>query len=236
MAAEALEMAVIGFAAGEGDVLLATDIIEAGLDIPRANTVLVTSPDRFGLAQLHQLRGRVGRGSRRGSAYLLTEPGRTLTAATRARLHTLEVLSGLGAGVAISVADLDRRGAGDLFGDEQAGHLSAIGTELYQHLLAEAVARQRAEPSAPPPPDLQVGLAGRIPADYVPEAHLRLSLYLRLAGLTDPADLAAFEHELHDRFGPVPDQLAGLLRWTRLRCWCTRLGVARLAAGPMGQH
>ncbi len=132
MRADALEEAVVGFSDGEGDVLLATNIIEAGLDIPRANTMLVLGAERFGLAQLHQLRGRVGRGQRRGSVYLMTDPGRRLAPATRQRLRTIEALSGLGAGVAISAADFDQRGAGDLFGEKRAGHVRTIGTELYQ--------------------------------------------------------------------------------------------------------
>lgn len=187
-----------------------------------------------GLAQLHQLRGRVGRGQRRGSVYLMTEPGRRLAAATRQRLRTIEALSGLGAGVAISAADLDQRGAGDLFGERQAGHVRTIGTELYQHLLAGAVATLRGEVPAPPPPELRVGLTGRIPASYVPEPNLRLGLYSRMARLTDPAELTEFEDELADRFGPPPPELAGLLTLIRLRCWCAQRGIARLDAGPQG--
>lgn len=234
MRADALEQAVVGFSAGDGDVLLATNIIEAGLDIPRANTMLVLGAERFGLAQLHQLRGRVGRGQRRGSVYLMTEPGRRLAAATRQRLRTIEALSGLGAGVAISAADLDQRGAGDLFGERQAGHVRTIGTELYQHLLAGAVATLRGEVPAPPPPELRVGLTGRIPASYVPEPNLRLGLYSRMARLTDPAELTEFEDELADRFGPPPPELVGLLTLIRLRCWCAQRGIARLDAGPQG--
>ncbi len=232
MKPDALEEAVLGFAAGRGDVLLATDIIEAGLDIPRANLILVTRADRFGLAQLHQLRGRVGRGARRGTAYFLTEPGHRLTAATRHRLSTLETLTALGAGVAVSAADLDLRGAGDLFGEQQAGHLRAVGTELYQHLLAEAVAAQRGEPSAPPPPDLHVELAGRIPDAYVPEENLRLSLLRRLARTTDIAALRAFADELEDRFGPLPPETESLLTLQRLRIVCRAHRIARVDAGP----
>ncbi len=234
MAPEELERAVLGFSGGEGDVLLATNIIEAGLDIPRANLMLVHGADRFGLAQLHQLRGRVGRGQRRGTAYFMTEPGRRLAASTRQRLRTMEALSGLGAGVAISAADLDQRGAGDLFGEAQAGHLRAIGTELYQHLLAGAVARLRGEPPTPPPPELRVGLTGRIPAEYVPEPNLRLALYARMAWLADPAEHAEFGEEMADRFGPPPPELAALLELIGLRCRCARRDVRKLDAGPQG--
>ena len=229
---ETLESAVLRFAGGEGDVLLATNIIEAGLDIPRANLMLVANADRFGLAQLHQLRGRVGRGGRRGAAYFMTEPGRRLTEATRRRLATMETLSGLGAGVAVSTADLDLRGAGDLFGAEQAGHLRAVGTELYQHLLERAVARQRGEPEPPPPPEMRTGLAGRIPDDYIPEANLRISLLRRLMLLEDLPALDDFTREMADRFGPPPPETARMLTLQRLRMLCRAAGVARLEAGP----
>ena len=232
MKPEALDDAVTGFAEGEGDVLLATTIIEAGLDIPRANTMLVMGADRFGLAQLHQLRGRVGRGQRRGAAYFMTEPDRHLGAVAVQRLRTMEAMASLGAGMAISAADLDQRGAGDLFGEKQAGHVRAVGTELYQHLLARASAGLRGEAPPPPPPELHVGLTGRIPADHVPETDLRLSLYRRLARMADPAELAEFEDEMADRFGPVPPELAALFALSRLRLHCTRAGLARLDAGP----
>ncbi len=232
MKAEALEDAVTGFADGIGDVLLATNIIEAGLDIPRANLMLVANADRFGLAQLHQLRGRVGRGARRGAAYFLTEPGRWLAQASQRRLQTLETLSGLGAGAAVAAADMDLRGAGDLFGETQAGHVRAIGTELYQDLLARAMAEQRGERPAPPAPVLRTGLAGRIPEDYVPEANLRLTLYRRFARLGSPTAVADFAEELADRFGPVPDALATLLALARLRTMSQAAGVAQADLGP----
>ena len=235
MKPDALEAAVLDFAAGHGDVLLATDIIEAGLDIPRANTILILDADRFGLAQLHQMRGRVGRGARRGSAYLMTAPGRRLTSATRARLRAMETLSNLGAGAAISAADLDQRGAGELFGAVQAGHVSALGTELYQHLLLRAVRSRR---GVPPPldtaPSLHIGLTGRIPEDLVPEPDLRLALYRRLARLTTPAEVEDFGHELADRFGDSPAPLTALLALARLRCLARALGIKRIDAGPRG--
>ena len=234
MKAEELEDAVVGFAGGAGDVLLATDIIEAGLDIPRANTIVITQPDRFGLAQLHQMRGRVGRGGRRGTAFLLTEPGRKLAAATRARLHALAVQSHLGAGVAISAADLDQRGAGELFGDKQAGHVSALGTELYQDLLLRALDARRGKKPPAPVPELNVGLTGCIPAEMVPEADLRISLYRRVARMRDAATVDDFAEEMHDRFGATPDELRHLLALVRLRCQCVAAGVARLDAGPRG--
>ena len=232
MKPETLDDAVTRFSQGKGDVLLATNIIEAGLDIPRANLMLVTNADRFGLAQLHQLRGRVGRGARQGTAYLLTEPGRRLAPATLRRLRLMETLSGLGAGVQVAAADLDLRGAGDLFGDKQTGHVRAVGTALYQHLLAEAVAAERDGSHPPPAPTLHTGLIGRIPADYVPEPTLRLTLYRRLACLRDPADLDDFTAELADRFGPIPDPLQALLLEARLRIAACALGLTLIEAGP----
>ena len=234
MAPETLEAAVLGFAEGAGDVLLATNIIEAGLDIPRANLILVTKADRFGLAQLHQLRGRVGRSTRRGTAYFLTEPGRRLTGATQRRLATMEALSTLGAGIAVSAADLELRGAGDLLGEQQAGHVRAVGTELYQHLLLDAVARQRGDAPEAAPAELHTELCGSIPADYVPEENLRIELLRRLSAQTELRRLRAFTVELEDRFGPLPDALGKLVALQRLRIACRLLGIARVDAGPEG--
>ncbi len=234
MKAEALEEAVVGFSGGVGDVLLATNIIEAGLDIPRANTIVVMQPDRFGLAQLHQMRGRVGRGARRGTAYLLTAAGRRLTKATLARLKALESLGSLGAGVAISAADLDQRGAGEMFGDAQAGHVSAIGTELYQHLLLQAVRRREGKPALQPAATLHVGVAGLIPDTYVPEQDLRIGLYRRLSRLGALDEVDAFGAELEDRFGAVPDDVHDLLGLARLRVACAAAGVRQVELGPRG--
>ncbi len=232
LAPEALDEAVTGFARGEGDVLLATNIIEAGLDIPRANLILVREAERFGLAQLHQLRGRVGRGARRGAAYIMATPGRRLAAATAARLRALAALSDLGAGAALSAADLELRGGGDLFGSEQAGHLRRVGTEMYQELLAEALAaRRRAVP--PLPPATVRGLpAGRFPEAWVPEENLRLALLRRLARLREPTMLDEFGAELADRFGELPKEAAALLLQARLRLVAGKRGIITLAAGP----
>ena len=174
--------AMVRFADGEGDVLLATNIIESGLDVPRANTMLVWRADRFGLAQLHQLRGRVGRRRVRGIAYLLTAPRAKIGGATRKRLEALETMDRLGAGFAISARDLDARGAGDLFGEDQAGHVKLIGVGLFRHLLDRALASARGEPLAEEwSPELNLGAAGRIPEDYVVDPELRIDLYARLA-------------------------------------------------------
>ena len=229
---ERLEALVAGFVDGDTDVLLATNIIEAGLDIPRANAILITGPHRFGLAQLHQMRGRVGRGARRGLAYVLTGSGVPLGGPTARRLRTLETMEGLGAGVSIAAADLDARGAGDLFGDAQAGHVHAIGTELYQHILARELARIEGRPPEPPPPTLHLEIDGRIPEDYVPESNLRLDLYRRLARIATREAAEDFAAELADRFGEYPPALACLLDEARLRAWCVSIGVSRVDAGP----
>ena len=229
---DVLEQAMIDFASGRGDILIATDIIEAGLDIPRANLMIVTHAERFGLAQLHQLRGRVGRGTRRGAAYLLTEPGATLAPATKQRLETMLTLSNLGDGVAISAADMNLRGAGDLFGGRQAGHVRAVGTELYQHLLLEAVSLRRGEPPRRPAAELHVELAGRIPPDYVPSENLRISLLRRLFRLEDLPSLSQFADELQDRFGPLPASTEALLAVERLRLLAQGLQLSRIDAGP----
>ncbi len=232
MPVAAMDEAMVRFADGEGDVLLATSIIESGLDVPRANTMLVWRADRFGLAQLHQLRGRVGRGRARGICYLLTEPGTDLPEATRKRLQTLEALDRLGAGFAVSARDLDLRGAGELLGEEQAGHVTLVGTGLYQHLLEGALRAARGEPVDDWSPELNLGTPGGIPEDYVPEPEVRLNLYARLsrAGATD--EIEALADEIADRFGPIPEAMAGLFDVTRLRILCRRAGVARVDAGP----
>ncbi len=232
MAAADIDTAMVRFAGGLGDILLATNIIEAGLDVPRANTMIVWRADRFGLAQLHQLRGRVGRGNRRGHILLTTEAGACLTEATKKRLRTLESLDRLGAGFAISARDLDIRGAGDLVGDAQSGHMKLIGIDLYQHLLERAVREARGETLERWTPVINVGLSGRIPPDWIPEADTRLSLYLRLARLTSREELNAFEDELIDRFGKEPDEAATLLRIASVRALARDADIAKVDAGP----
>ncbi len=180
-----LTSAMVRFASGKGDVLLATNIIEAGLDVPRANTMIVWRADRFGLAQLHQLRGRVGRGNRRGQYPADDGAGRALDRGNaEAACGRLESLDRLGAGFAISARDLDIRGAGDLVGDAQSGHMKLIGVDLYQHLLERALRETQGETLERWTPVINVGVSGRIPPDWIPEADTRLSLYLRLARLT----------------------------------------------------
>jgi transcription-repair coupling factor (superfamily II helicase) len=231
-----MDAAMVGFAEGRGDVLVCTNIVEAGLDIPRANTMLVWRADRFGLSQLHQLRGRVGRGRVRGGVTLLTEPGQPLSAATERRLRTLEALDRFGAGFAISARDLDLRGAGDLVGEDQAGHMRLVGMELYRHLMRRALAAARGE-AAPEDwaPVLVLGIDAHVPEDHVREEALRVGLLGRLAQLLRQGEaeaVARLEDELEDRFGPAPPPLRNLLALAALAVRCRAAGVARLDVGP----
>jgi transcription-repair coupling factor (superfamily II helicase) len=225
---------MVRFAGGEGDVLLATNIIEAGLDVPRANTMVVWHADRFGLSQLHQLRGRVGRGERRGQLLLTTAPDAVVSEATLKRLRTIQSLDALGAGFAISARDLDMRGAGELMGEAQAGHMKLIGVDLYQHLLGLGLRRARGEPVDLWTPELNLTVAGRLPEAWIPDVSVRLALYIRLARVRSTSELEAFEDELEDRFGAVPEEAAMLLRAANLRILAQEAGVRRIDAGPGG--
>ncbi|NNM71836.1 transcription-repair coupling factor [Enterovirga aerilata] len=233
--AEQIDETMVRFADGEGDVLLATNIIESGLDVPRANTIMVWRANMFGLAQLHQLRGRVGRGRPRGIAYLLTDPDEEVSDETRKRLGTLERLDRLGAGFAISAEDLEQRGGGDLLGEMQAGHVKLIGAGLYRRLLERALLTVRGE--TPPEewvPELNIGVSARIPADYVPEPEVRLNLYAKIARSLDGAAEARIADEIEDRFGPPPEEVAALLALNRLKRLCRQAGIAKVDAGPQG--
>jgi transcription-repair coupling factor (superfamily II helicase) len=232
MAPAEIDEEMIRFSAGDGDVLLATNIIEAGLDIPRANTMLVWRADRFGLAQLHQLRGRVGRGRSRGHFVLLTDAEAKIQPATLKRLRTLEALDQLGAGFAISARDLDLRGAGELLGEEQAGHMKLIGTGLYQHLLEQAIRTARGESAEAWIPELNLGVTGRLPENWIPEEDVRINLYLRIARLTDAAATQALADELEDRFGVLPPEAARLLATAHARRLACEARIARVDAGP----
>ena len=232
MPAEAIDEAMVRFGRGDGDVLLATNIIEAGLDVPRANTMAIMHADRFGLAQLHQLRGRVGRGSRRGQVLLFTDADDAIAPRTLKRLRTLEAFDRLGAGFAISARDLDLRGAGDLLGDAQAGHMRLIGVELYQQLLEGALRTARGEAVERWTPVLHVGVEGRLPEPWVPDVDTRITLYARLARLTSMDALEAFEQELEDRFGATPPEARPLLLSARLRLQMRAAEIARIDAGP----
>lgn len=231
--AKEIDTALLGFANGEGAVLLATNIIESGLDVPRANTMLIWRADRFGLAQLHQLRGRVGRGRAQGVAYLYTAPDEEIAEATRARLSTLEAFDRLGAGFEISARDLELRGAGDLLGEDQAGHLHLIGASLYQQLLEGALRRAKGEETEKRrSAKLNLGASGSIPIDYVPEAVLRINLYARLQRFSRPEEVDDFADELEDRFGERPPEVEMLLDHARFGLKAAALGVTQIDAGP----
>ncbi len=231
---EALERVMLDFTAGRYDVLVCTTIIEAGIDLPNVNTLIVDDADRFGLAQLYQLRGRVGRGSNQAYAYFLTAPGKRLTEAARRRLRAILEASELGAGYQIALRDLEIRGAGNLLGVEQSGHIAAVGFELYCKLLAEAVAElkgERPRPSPPPEPPTAVDLPlpAYLPADYVGDVSLRLQLYRRLAQVRDLAELEELAAELRDRFGPYPVPVQNLLALTRFKLLGARAGIESIS-------
>lgn len=229
-----LDEVMIGFADGRTEVLVATPIIESGIDIPRANTMLLFRPDLFGLGQLHQLRGRVGRGGAQGYAYLMVDPGQPLEERTARRLGSLETIESLGGGFVLSMLDLDQRGAGDLLGAEQSGHLRAAGTELYQHLLAQALRRLRRQPDSSWQPEIHVGAPQSIPDAYIPEVELRIGLHRRLARAADTVEIDTLRDETEDRFGPLPDAVELLFDVADLRVVAKRLGVEALHAGPAG--
>lgn len=232
MAVADVDAAMVGFAEGQDDVLLATNIIESGLDVPRANTIVVWRPDRFGLAQLHQLRGRVGRGRAQGFAYLLTEPEDDIGDGTRARLAILEAFDRLGSGFAISARDLDLRGGGDLVGDEQAGHMKMIGAALYQQVLERAVRAARGQTVETSIPPLRVDATAYLPTEYIPDATMRINLYARLTRVSSASEVETLEDEISDRFGPIPEPVAALLSATRMAALAAEAGVTRIASGP----
>ncbi len=240
MAAGELDDKMNAFYDGRFDVLLSTSIVESGLDIPRANTMIVHRADMFGLAQLYQIRGRVGRSKTRAYAFLTTRARSPLTAAAQKRLRLLGSLDSLGAGFTLASQDLDLRGAGNLLGEEQSGHIREVGYELYQQMLEETISKLRAgEVEALPTdgdwsPQLNLGVPVMIPESYVPDLDVRLGLYRRLAGLTSKVELEGFAAELIDRFGRMPREVNTLLLIVRIKAVCKRAGIARLDAGPKG--
>jgi transcription-repair coupling factor (superfamily II helicase) len=237
MSPTALEKAMNAFYDGSYELLLATNIIESGLDIPTANTMVIHRADMFGLAQLYQLRGRIGRSKLRGYAYLTTPPGKALTETAQRRLEVMQTLDQLGAGFTLASHDLDIRGAGNLLGDEQSGHVREVGVELYQHLLEEAVREARGtEKTAAQDwtPQINIGMPVLIPESYVQDLNVRLGLYRRLADLATEQEIDAFAAELIDRFGPLPVEAENLLQVVAFKQLCRSSGVERLEIGPKG--
>jgi transcription-repair coupling factor (superfamily II helicase) len=225
-----LERVMLAFMNHEYDVLVATSIIENGLDIPLANTIIVNRADRHGLSELYQLRGRVGRSNRRAYAYLLIPPDTELTEIARRRLAALKEFSDLGAGFKIAALDLELRGAGNMLGGEQSGHIEAIGFELYTSMLEEAVSKLKGQGEKPAHATtvLNLGISVRIDSDYIPEENQRLRMYKRIAGAMDQATIDDVRSELHDRYGTPPESVLNLLAAGELRLQCERLGIAQL--------
>ncbi len=240
MAAGELDDRMNAFYDGKFDVLLATTIVESGLDIPTANTMVVHRADMFGLAQLYQIRGRVGRSKTRAYAYLTTKPRVKLTPQAEKRLRVLGSLDTLGAGFTLASQDLDIRGAGNLLGEEQSGQMREVGYELYQQMLEEQIAKIKSGEAegivddGQWAPSINLGVPVLIPDEYVPDLDVRLGLYRRLSELTTKVELEGFAAELIDRFGKLPKEVNTLLLVVRIKAMCKRAGIAKLDAGPKG--
>ncbi len=242
MPPEKLEKEIVAFAAHDYDVLLSTTIIESGIDMPNVNTIIIYNAQNFGLSELHQLRGRVGRSARKAFCYLAVPPGASLTPVARRRLQAIESFSDLGSGIHIAMQDLDIRGAGNLLGAEQSGFIADLGYETYQRILKEAVTELRTEEFADEFKDIdeeqqdfvadcviESDMELLLPADYVPQDRERIALYQELDGIERELDLKAFSDRLRDRFGKIPHQAAELLRVPRLRRLARQLGIEKVA-------
>ncbi|GJE80533.1 transcription-repair coupling factor [Methylorubrum thiocyanatum] len=238
MAAGQLEDVMTAFYEGKYDVLLSTTIVESGLDIPTANTLIVHRADMFGLAALYQLRGRVGRSKARAYALFTTPANRQLTAQAEQRLKVLQSLDTLGAGFQLASHDLDIRGAGNLLGDAQSGHIKEVGYELYQQMLEDAVTALKAGIEEPVEeawsPTIALGAPVTIPEDYVEDLTVRLGLYRRLSTIENDAEMESFGAELIDRFGPLPPEVEQLLKIVTIKILCREANVEKVEAGPKG--
>ena len=239
MAPSQIEDIMNAFYDGKYDVLISTTIVESGLDIPTANTMIIHRADMFGLAQLYQLRGRVGRSKIRAYAYLTLAPRRLPTPQAEKRLQVLQTLDTLGAGFTLASHDLDIRGAGNLLGEEQSGHIKEVGMELYQNMLEEAVAQAKSgimdeEIDGIWSPQINVGATVMIPESYIPDLNLRMSLYRRLADLKGRREIDAFGAELIDRFGDLPEEVEHLLKIILIKHFCRLAGIEKIETGPKG--
>lgn len=240
MAAGELDDRMNAFYDGKYDVLLATTIVESGLDIPTANTMVVHRADMFGLSQLYQIRGRVGRSKTRAYAYLTTKPRQKLTEGAEKRLRVLSSLDTLGAGFTLASQDLDIRGAGNLLGEEQSGQMREVGYELYQSMLEEQIAKIKSgeaegiQDDGQWAPQINLGVPVLIPEDYVPDLDVRLGLYRRLSDLSTKVELEGFAAELIDRFGELPKEVNTLMLIVRIKAMCKRAGISQLDGGPKG--
>ena len=234
----ALEDVMNAFYEGQYDVLVSTTIVESGLDVPSANTLIVHRADMFGLAQLYQIRGRVGRSKNRAYAFL-THKGHVLSDAAEKRLNILQSLDNLGAGFQLASHDLDIRGGGNLLGHEQSGHIREVGVELYQQMLEEAVSELKHSPDNLSDqrgwsPQINAGAAVLIPDTYIPDLNIRLALYRRVSEAEMPEEREALAAELIDRFGPIPDETQALLKVVAIKAWCRTANIAKLDLGPKG--
>ncbi|MGB0169924.1 MAG: TRCF domain-containing protein, partial [Paracoccaceae bacterium] len=241
MAAGELDRRMNAFYDRQYDILLATTIVESGLDIPSANTMVVHRADMFGLAQLYQIRGRVGRSKTRAYAFLTTKPRVKLTNTASKRLRVLGSLDSLGAGFTLASQDLDIRGAGNLLGGEQSGQMCDVGYELYQNMLEEAISKIKSgqleglsDADDQWAPQINLGVSVLIPESFVPDLDVRLGLYRRLSGLSTKVELEGFAAELIDRFGALPREVNTLLLVVRIKAMCKRAGIAKLDGGPKG--
>jgi len=233
-----IEDIMSAFYDGKYDVLLSTTIVESGLDIPSANTLIVHRADMFGLAQLYQLRGRVGRSKLRAYALFTLPAQHRITPQAERRLKVLQSLENLGAGFQLASHDLDIRGSGNLLGEEQSGHIKEVGFELYQSMLEEATTSLKAGITEPVAdhwsPQITLGMPVLIPDDYVKDLSVRLSLYRRLADLSTDDEIADFGAELRDRFGPMPDEVRYLFKVVAIKAYCRHANVEKVDAGPKG--
>jgi transcription-repair coupling factor (superfamily II helicase) len=237
---EELDKIMQAFYEGTYDVLLATTIVESGLDVPMANNLVIHRADMFGLGQLYQIRGRVGRSKTRAYAYLTIPPKKIPTPDAMKRLEVMQKLDKLGAGFTLASHDMDIRGFGNLLGDEQSGNVKEVGVELYQSMLREAMAALKSEEDQTPndaheySPKINLGNSVLIPEDYVPNLELRMSLYRRIGNIEDEEEIAAMEIEMVDRFGPMPDEVENLIHVVRIKRLCRKANVERVDAGPKG--
>jgi transcription-repair coupling factor (superfamily II helicase) len=236
-----LDDIMTAFDAGKFDVLLATNIIESGIDIPNANTIVVHRADRFGLSQLYQLRGRVGRAKLRGYAYLTYPIATSLSTTAQQRLEVIQTLDQLGAGFQLASHDMDIRGAGNLLGEEQSGHIREVGVELYQQMLEDAIkvaklAGKGEEDTSDGrwTPQINIGMSVLIPETYVPDLNVRIGLYRRLAEGAGADEVEAIAAEIIDRFGPIPPEVENLLQTVEIKQLCRKSGVEKIDAGPNG--
>ena len=240
-----LERVMAEFSAGEHDVLVCTTIIESGLDIPNVNTIIINNANQFGLSQLYQLRGRVGRAASRAYAYLLYDRHTTISEPAQKRLEAIFEASELGAGFQIALRDLEIRGAGNVLGTEQSGQIAAVGFDMYAKLVGEAVDSLKrglnpdaepSEPMLPPPPMLDLPISAAIPELYIPDLNNRLAAYQRISNLASAEEVGAMQEELRDRYGPIPPLVESLLLVSLLKAIGRRANVERVSTSDTTFH